>query len=67
MIGNMKFYDQKYNGKMILTNWDLTLTNRFENKTDIYWAQFEAVRGGRVLHLTDKGASGIQYHLVLTK
>lgn len=67
MVGNMKFYDQKYNGKMTVTNWDMTLTNRFEGKTDIFWGQFEAVKGGRVLHLTDKNASGIQYHLVKTK
>ena len=27
-------------------------------------AYFEAVKGGRILHLTDKEAKGIQYHLV---
>lgn len=64
MVGSMQFYDQKYNGKSTITNWDITLTNRFEGKTDIFWAQFEAVKGGRVLHLTDKKASGIKYHLV---
>lgn len=67
MVGNMKFYSQKYNGKCTTTNWDITLTNRFEGKTEAYWAQFEAVRGGRVLHLTLKSASGIQYHLVKTQ
>ena len=67
MVGNMKFYDQKYNGTYKVTNWDITATKRFEGKTDVYWAQFEAVRGGRVLHLTDKTASGIQYHLVKSK
>ncbi|HEY3405709.1 MAG TPA: hypothetical protein VGK59_20135 [Ohtaekwangia sp.] len=64
MVGNMKFYDQKYNGKMTVTTWDLTLTNRFEGKTDVFWAQFEAVRGGKILHLRDKSASGITYSLV---
>ncbi len=67
MVGNLKFYDQKYNGNYQVTNWDITATKRFEGKTDIFWAQFEAVRGGRVLHLTDKSASGIQYHLVKTE
>jgi hypothetical protein len=67
MVGNLKFYDQKYNGNYQVTNWDITATKRFEGKTDIYWAQFESVRGGRVLHLTDKTASGMQYHLVKTK
>lgn len=67
MVGAMQFFDQKYNGKNTITYWDMTLTNRFEGKTDVYWAQFEAVKGGRVLHLTDKAASGMQYHLVKTK
>lgn len=64
MVGSMKFYDQKYNGKMTVTNWDLTLTNRFEGKTDVFWAQFEAVKGGKILHLSNKSASGITYSLV---
>jgi hypothetical protein len=67
MVGSMKFFDQKYNGNSIATNWDLTLTNRYEGKTDIFWAQFEAVRGGRVLLLTNKSASGIRYQLVKTQ
>lgn len=67
MVGSMQFYDQKYNGKCTVTNWDITLTNQFEGKTEVYWAQFEAVRGGRVLHLTRKSATGIQYHLVKTE
>ena len=67
MVGSMQFYDQKYNGSYTVTNWDLTATKRFEGKTDVWWAQFEAVRGGRVLHLQDKSASGIQYHLVKAK
>lgn len=64
MTGSMKFYDQKYDGKHTLTNWDVTMTNRFEGKTDIFWCQYEAVRGGRVLRLQDKSASGIVYSLV---
>jgi hypothetical protein len=64
MVGAMQFYDQKYNGNYTVTNWDMTATKRFEGKTDVWWAQFEAVRGGRVLHLQDKVASGMQYHLV---
>ena len=67
MVGNMQFFDQKYKGKNTLTYWEMALTNRFEGKTDEFWVQFEAVKGGRVLHLTDKTASGIQYHLVKTR
>jgi len=67
MVGSMTFFDQKYNGSYTVTNWDITATKRFEGKTDVFWAEFEAVRGGRVLHLTDKTASGIRYHLVKTE
>lgn len=67
MVGSMTFFDQKYNGSYTVTNWDLTATKRFEGKTDIFWAEFEAVRGGRVLHLTDKNAAGMKYHLGKTE
>lgn len=66
MVGNMKAYDQKYNGASKVTNWDITLTNQFEGKTKVYWAQFEAVRGGRVLHIANKEYKGENYHLVKT-
>jgi hypothetical protein len=64
MTGSTKFYDQKYNGKWTSTQWDVTMTNRFEGKTDVFWCEYEAVRGGRVLKLTNKVASGIRYRLV---
>jgi len=67
MVGSTTFFDQKYNGSVTITNWDITATKRFEGKTDIFWAEFEAVRAGRVLHLTDKTASGIRYSLVKTE
>jgi hypothetical protein len=67
MVGSMQFYSQKYNGQSTYANWDVTLTKRFKDKTEIFWAQFEAVRGGRVLHLTNKEASGVSYHLVKTQ
>jgi hypothetical protein len=67
MVGSTTFFDQKYNGSFTVTDWDITATKRFEGKTDVFWAQYEAVRGGRVLHLTDKTASGIRYSLVKTE
>lgn len=66
MVGSMQFYDQKYHGKYTLTTWDITMTNRFKGKTDVYWCQYEAVRGGRVLRLADKSASAMTYALVKT-
>jgi hypothetical protein len=64
MVGSQTVYDQKYNGKFTLTNWELSATNRWQGKTDNFWIQFEAVRDGKILHFTDKTASGMQYHLV---
>jgi hypothetical protein len=64
MVGSMKFYDQKYNGALTVSLWEIVMTKRFDGKTSTFWAQYEAVRGGRVLHLTDKEHSGSQFHLV---
>jgi hypothetical protein len=67
MVGSMTIYDQKYNGKYTITNWDITMTKRWEGKTEVWWAQFEAVRGGRILFINDKAAAGMRYNLVKTK
>ncbi|MFM8911834.1 MAG: hypothetical protein ACKOE6_02795 [Flammeovirgaceae bacterium] len=67
MVGSMQFYSQKYDGNVKVSNWEVTLTKQFEGKTKVYWAQFEAVRGGRVLHLTNKQYTGDNFHLVKTK
>ena len=64
MVGSQTFFTQKYNGRYTMNgNWEVSFTNRFNGKTDTYWCQFEVVRGGRILHLQDKTASGMQYHL----
>lgn len=66
-VGNTKFYDVKYSGKFSVTNWGATLSNFNERNTTGFDAYFEAVKGGRILHLTDREAKGIQYHLVKVK
>ena len=66
-VGSMKFYDAKYSGRFSVTNWEATLSNFNERATTGFDAYFEAVKGGRILHLTDKAAKGIQYHLVKVK
>lgn len=64
MVGSQTFFTQKYNGRYTMNgNWEVSFTNRHNGKTDTYWCQFEVVRGGRILHLQDKTASGLQYHL----
>jgi hypothetical protein len=67
VYGTSTFYSQEYKGKLKVTNWDITMTNRFKDATNIYFAQFEVVRDGRILHLQDKTASGMRYHLVRAK
>jgi hypothetical protein len=54
MVGNMKFSSQTYKGTFSTTNWDITMTNRFEGKPEKFSCQFEAVKGGRILVLTDR-------------
>ncbi len=67
VYGNNTYYTQEYKGKLTVTNWDITMTNRWKDATNNYFAQFEVIRGGRILHLQDKEASGIRYHLVRAK
>lgn len=65
--GNQTFYDDKYNGKFSFSDWELTLTNRFKGKTEVFSAHYEAVRGGRILHLVNKQFSGLKYALYKLK
>jgi hypothetical protein len=46
-----KFGQENYKGKYSVKEWEVTLTNRFKGATHAFTAQFEAVAGGRVLHL----------------
>jgi hypothetical protein len=60
----MKVFQQEYRGRWRLDgDWELTLTNRAEGRSDTFLARFEAVRGGRLLHLIDKAHPGMQYTL----
>jgi hypothetical protein len=47
MVGSTKVFDEKYKGKYTMTLWDVTMTNRYEGKADVFWWEYEAVRGGR--------------------
>lgn len=46
-----KYYGEKNNGNAIVNNWEVQLTNAFKGETHVFAAQFEAVKGGRILHL----------------
>ncbi|HQH25204.1 MAG TPA: hypothetical protein PL101_03090 [Bacteroidales bacterium] len=64
MVGNMQTYSQNYKGKATVSDWEIVLPNRFEGKTSTYYAYFEVIPGGRVLHLQDKQYKGMTYVLV---
>lgn len=64
MVGNMQTYNQEYKGTATVTDWEISLTNRWKDKTDVFEAWFEVVKGGRILRLVDKNARGITYNLV---
>jgi hypothetical protein len=64
MVGSMKTYQQKFEGKLLVSNWQISLSNRQNGATKVYYAYFEAVKGGSILHLQDKEASAMWYHLV---
>ncbi|MCO6497798.1 MAG: hypothetical protein J5I50_09070 [Chitinophagaceae bacterium] len=64
MVGNMQTYSQNYKGKATVSNWEIVLPNRFGGKTSTYYAYFEVIPGGRVLHLQDKQYTGMTYALV---
>jgi hypothetical protein len=63
MVGNTSTYNEKYNGKVTVSNWEIVMTNRFEGKTDTFEAWLEGVHGGRMLKLVNKQYTGIRYNL----
>jgi hypothetical protein len=67
MVGNMSTYDQKYAGKVTVTNWGLVATNRWKGATEEYDASFESIPGGWMLHLRNKQSTGLRYDLVKGK
>lgn len=64
MVGSMQTYTENYKGKAMVSNWEIILPGRYDGKTSTYYAYFEIVDGGRVLHLQDKQHTGMTYALV---
>jgi len=46
-----QFGKETYKGTFTVKEWEVTLTKRFKGATHTFTAQFEAVAGGRILHL----------------
>jgi len=64
VYGNTQSYQQEYTGKVTVGQWEVSMTKRWKDATENFNAYFEAVKGGRILHLQRKDATGIWYHLV---
>lgn len=65
--GSTTYYNNEYKGQYTANNWEISLTNRNNNQTENFHAYFEAVQGGRILHLTNKQYSGLTFKLVKSK
>lgn len=57
VVGNQQFSRQVYNGNSMVTEWNITFTNRFQGQSEKYDSYFEAIKGGRILVLTDRNNS----------
>ena len=54
MVGSMNTFQQKYHGAVKVTDWTLEMDKRWDNKTEFFDIYFEAIRGGRILHMVGK-------------
>lgn len=61
-VGAMNTFQQEYIGNSTISNWTITLTNRYQGKTQQFDAHFQAVKGGRLLYLNN--GAGEEYLLV---
>lgn len=51
MVGSMNTFQQHYKGSAKVSDWQIILDHRWDNKTEVYDAYFEAIRGGRILRM----------------
>ncbi len=61
--GGTRFAKVQYKGKFTASDWELFATNRVSGKTKKFLCQFEAVRGGFLLKLTDSDYEPLKYTL----
>jgi len=62
MGGSQVVFDNKYKGTYTVTDWEIDFT-----KYEPFTCYFEAVKGGRILHVAKKNAPGVRYALVKVK
>ncbi len=61
--GGTRFAKAQYKGNFTANDWELLATNRVSGKTKKFLCQFEAVRGGFLLKLTDSDYEPLKYTL----
>jgi len=61
--GGTRFAKLQYKGQFTAGDWEVTATNRVSGKAKKFWAQFQAVRGGFLLVLTDSDYEPLRYTL----
>ncbi|MBL7860290.1 MAG: hypothetical protein JNJ65_03960 [Cyclobacteriaceae bacterium] len=66
MGGPQVVFDNKYKGNFSVTDWEITMTG-YGGITQVFTAYFEALQGGRVLHIAKKDAPGVHYPLIKVK
>jgi hypothetical protein len=64
VVGAINTFHQNYKGKYTVTNWSITATNRWNDKTENFSSWFRIIRGGRILCMDSES---MQYRLVKTK
>ena len=58
-----RFAKLQYRGQFTAGDWEINASNRVSGKTKKFWAQFQAVRGGFLLILTDSDYEPLRYTL----
>ena len=66
MMGTPNVHTEKRDGKFTVSNWEMNITDK-KGTPVAYFAQFTAIKGGRVLHLQNKQSSGLKYQLYKQK
>jgi hypothetical protein len=66
MGGSQVAFDNKYSGQIKVNDWEITLT-KYSGVATVFTCYFEAVKGGRILHIAKKLAPGVHYALVKMK
>lgn len=65
--GGAQFGGQDYKGNFLVTDWNITATNRYKGKTTKFNAQLIAVKNGFLLYLSDPDNTSMNYTLYKTK